>query len=268
MDSQSTSLPINVSSGLSMPNQEAREQIARAGAGAMTNMNDGDHQKRTQPVKAFNRTRMLLFVKILLKCIKNSGNSLLHQQVKSIISTCVATNKLQDARFRQPLCFVLDMYLREVVPVSVWERAERYQNAFYEKQQEKRRIRKRSREQQQQQHQEEASVDMQSHILSVLPLLPTTDMAADALISTPFIAQTPTQEDSSVQETKPLSQTQADDLTVTNSSVALLSDLPQMAVANFEDAAAGTSCSNEETPLEPDAMLSLTNIADGIVMEV
>ena len=120
-----------------MPNQEAREQMARAGAGAMTNKNDGDHQKRAQPVKAFNRTRMLLFVKILLKCIKNSGNSLLHQQVKSIISTCVATNKLQDARFRQPLCFVLDMYLREVVPVSVWERAERFQNAFYEKQQEK-----------------------------------------------------------------------------------------------------------------------------------
>ena len=104
--------------------------------------NGGDNQKQTQPIIVHNRTRMLLFVRILLKCIKISGNSQLHQQVKSIISTCVATNKLQDARFRRPLCFVLDMYLRKVVPVSVWERAERYQTAFYERQQENQRIRK------------------------------------------------------------------------------------------------------------------------------
>ena len=79
------------------------------------------------------RTRILLFVKILLRCLeKKESQSHLICRVKAIVSTCVKRNKLHDDQF-VPLGMVLETMLQGVVDESIWNEAKFYQQHYDKK---------------------------------------------------------------------------------------------------------------------------------------
>ena len=83
------------------------------------------------------RTRILLFIKILLRCLekkKNAQDAIC--QVKAIVSMCVQRNKLNDDQF-VPLGLVVETMLQELVDDEIWKEAKFYQEYYYSNKQNK-----------------------------------------------------------------------------------------------------------------------------------
>ena len=78
------------------------------------------------------RTRILLFVKILLRCLEKRKMNNTSQIIKAIVSTCVKRNKSRDNQF-VPLGKVLETMLKQVVDECIWDEAKSYQQHYYNK---------------------------------------------------------------------------------------------------------------------------------------
>ena len=79
------------------------------------------------------RTRILLFIKILLRCLEKTNNAVnVICQVKAIVSMCVKRNKLNDDQF-VPLGLVVETMLQELVDDSIWKEAKFYQEYYSKK---------------------------------------------------------------------------------------------------------------------------------------
>jgi hypothetical protein len=78
------------------------------------------------------RTIFLMFLKILLKSIEQSGDRVLSEQARSAIRTCTRRNRMGDPRF-SPLDEVLEEYLRQMVGELNWAKAKDYQRVYLTK---------------------------------------------------------------------------------------------------------------------------------------
>ena len=75
------------------------------------------------------RRDLLLFVRILIKCIEMSQNTKLCMQTKAMVSECVKRNRMGDPHF-SPLQENLEMRLRALVGPDYWNLAKDYVHCF------------------------------------------------------------------------------------------------------------------------------------------
>lgn len=91
------------------------------------NLNNDNRIRRRQ-----ERTIFLMFLKILLKSIEQSGDRVLSQQVRSVILTCTKRNRMGDPHF-SPMENVLEEYIRQIVGELNWQKAKNYQRVYLTK---------------------------------------------------------------------------------------------------------------------------------------
>jgi hypothetical protein len=78
------------------------------------------------------RIILTLFIKILLKHLSESGETVLYQKVRILIFTCTRRHRLRDPHF-SPLEDVLRRNLRRLVGEYHWQRARMLQRAYVER---------------------------------------------------------------------------------------------------------------------------------------
>ena len=89
-----------------------------------------DHEKRVE---------FALFLKVLLRCLEKSNQSLLLQQARLVVVTCTRGNRMGDPSF-SPLSSAIEMRLRKLIGDHEWQQAKNY-TRFYQRRQEVRRYR-------------------------------------------------------------------------------------------------------------------------------
>jgi hypothetical protein len=89
-----------------------------------------DHRSRTE--KQQRRLQLALFVKSLLKTLKEENEIRLHQQVRMVISMCTRGHKLMGFS-GPPLEDILEAYLRPFVGESNWQRATHLQRHYLDR---------------------------------------------------------------------------------------------------------------------------------------
>jgi hypothetical protein len=90
-----------------------------------------NHQRAATSTNRFLRpqVRFVLFLKILLKRLEQSGDSDLHHQAKMIVSICARQKKTGNPQFSL-LVDSVDVPLRELVGEEHWIRAHSYMRYY------------------------------------------------------------------------------------------------------------------------------------------
>jgi hypothetical protein len=71
-----------------------------------------------------------LLVKIILKCLEDSGDKLLHLQAKALISEIRKGNRMGDPISYFSLIDAVELQLRELVGSFYWRRAQAYMHYY------------------------------------------------------------------------------------------------------------------------------------------
>jgi hypothetical protein len=98
----------------------------------MRSSNNFAGNQSSRRLKTNQRALFALFIKILLKTLKRSGEDILVQQVRAVISTCTTRNRMGDPHF-SPLEEVLELYLQQMVGEAHWQKARHLQRAYLER---------------------------------------------------------------------------------------------------------------------------------------
>lgn len=85
--------------------------------------------------EVMKRKRFLVFMKVLLKCLKRSSDLSLHTQAKAIIADCTQRNRCRDPDFC-PLPESVEQRLRPIVGEAQWNRAAACLDLYLEKRRE------------------------------------------------------------------------------------------------------------------------------------
>jgi hypothetical protein len=98
----------------------------------MRSSNNFAGNQSSRRLKTNQRALFALFIKILLKTLKRSGEDMLVQQVRAVVSTCTRRNRMGDLHF-SPLEEVLELYLQQMVGEAHWQKARHLQRAYLER---------------------------------------------------------------------------------------------------------------------------------------
>jgi len=76
-----------------------------------------------------DRERFAVFVKILLKCLRQSGDQEVYERTKRIIKFCTLRNRMGDTEY-SPLIHATELRLQRIVGYEQWSRATRMCDTF------------------------------------------------------------------------------------------------------------------------------------------